>query len=101
MCYNTATKPESIPKRKRMKKSYLLLAAAVVLLSGCNKLTKENYDKIKSGMHYDQVVQILGKPANCSEAIGLTSCKWKQGESEVNINFISNKVTIITGDNLK
>ena len=84
-----------------MRKSYLLLAAALLLLSGCNKLTKENYDKVKSGMMYDDVVNILGKPTNCSEAIGITSCEWKSGESEVQINFISNKVTLMTGENLK
>ena len=84
-----------------MKKSYLLLAAALLLLSGCNKLTKENYDKIKSGMMYDEVVQIIGKPTNCSEAIGISSCTWKHGESEVNVNFIANKVTLMSGDNLK
>ncbi len=84
-----------------MNKSILILPLFLLLLTGCNKLTKENYDKIKSGMQYDEVVRLIGDPTECSEAIGLSNCEWKDGDTEVNINFINNKVTITSASGLK
>ena len=31
-------------------------------LFGCSKLNRENYDKIKVGMDYQEVVSIIGEP---------------------------------------
>lgn len=84
-----------------MKKRYLLIAALVLLFSGCNKVTKENYDKIKSGMTYDEVVKVLGKPEGCSEALGISNCEWKDDEAMISITFISNQVTIAVAEGLK
>lgn len=84
-----------------MKKRYLLIAALVLLFSGCNKVTKENYDKIKSGMTYDEVVKVLGKPEGCSETLGISNCEWKDDEAMISITFISNQVTIAVAEGLK
>lgn len=84
-----------------MKKRYLLITALVLLLSGCNKVTKDNYDKIKSGMTYDEVVQILGKPEGCSETLGISNCEWKDNDAMISITFISNQVTIAVAEGLK
>lgn len=84
-----------------MRISYLLLAAALLFLTGCTRLTKSNYDKIKTGMTYDEVVKIIGKPEHCSEAIGLSSCEWKSGDAVVKINFIADQVTLTTAEGLK
>ncbi len=84
-----------------MKKRYLLITALVLLLSGCSKVTKENYDKIKSGMTYDEVVQILGKPEGCSETLGISNCEWKDNDAMISITFISNQVTIAVAEGLK
>lgn len=84
-----------------MFKTLLIAAAALLLLSGCNKLTKANYDKVTTGMQYDEVVRHLGDPDNCSEALGLMSCEWKNGDAEVSVSFIGNKVTLVTGSGLK
>ena len=84
-----------------MKRTVLALLGTAMLLGGCSKLTKENYDKIRTGMHYDEVVTLIGKPENCSEAIGLSVCEWKNGDSTVTVNFIANKVTLRTASNLK
>lgn len=84
-----------------MKRTVLALLGAALLLGGCSKLTKENYDKIRTGMHYDEVVKLIGKPETCSEAIGLSVCEWKSGDSAVTVNFIANKVTLSTANGLK
>jgi hypothetical protein len=88
-------------KRIIMTKTLLTVTAAALLFSGCSKLSKENYDKIQSGMQYDEVVQLIGKPDNCSEAIGLSTCEWSSGDATVTINFIANKVTISSSSGLK
>jgi hypothetical protein len=44
----------------------------VLLLTGCGvsntKVTKENYDKLKTGMTYEQVTEIMGKADTNSES---------------------------------
>ena len=84
-----------------MYKTLWIAAAAALLLAGCSKVTKENYDKIKTGMQYDEVVRLIGDPDSCSEAIGLSSCTWKSGDAEVSVNFIANKVTLSSASGLK
>ena len=84
-----------------MKKRYLIIATLILLLNGCNKVTKENYDKIKSGMTYDEVVEFLGKPEGCSETLGISNCEWKNDDAKIAITFISNQVTIAVADGLK
>lgn len=84
-----------------MKRTALLLAGALLLLGGCSKLNKENYDKVKSGMIYEEVVRFIGKPDECNEGFGMTSCVWKEGKTEVAATFIADKLTIITGSGLK
>ncbi|MDM5270595.1 DUF3862 domain-containing protein [Sulfurovum sp. zt1-1] len=84
-----------------MKKRYLLIAALILLLSGCSKVTKENYDKIESGMSYEEVLKLLGKPENCSKALGISSCTWKNDEAKIVIMFVSDQVTVVTAEGLK
>jgi uncharacterized protein YceK len=84
-----------------MNKKVWMAVAALLLLAGCSKVTKANYDKIKTGMQYDEVVRLIGEPTDCSEAIGLSSCTWKSGDAEVTVNFIANKVTISSASGLK
>ncbi len=84
-----------------MKKRYLIITVLILLLSGCNKVTKENYDKIESGMSYNEVVEVLGKPEGCSETIGISNCEWKNDDARIAITFISNQVTIAVAEGLK
>ena len=73
----------------------------ILMLGGCSKVTKENYDKIEVGMAYEDVVKLIGKPEGCSEALGISSCKWKNGNAAIDISFISNQVTIISSKGLR
>ena len=45
----------------------LATAILVLLLAACSKLTLENYDRLKSGMGYQEVKEILGAPANAAK----------------------------------
>lgn len=69
-----------------------IVLAALLMTVGCGKLTKENYAKIKAGMGYDEVVDILGKADDCSSAIGMMDCTWGDKDKNINIKFAGQKV---------
>ncbi len=78
-----------------MRNILVALALATLLLAaGCNKLTKENYDKLKMGMSYAEVTAILGKADTCSETLGVSNCTWGKDETKsVNVIFLADKAT--------
>lgn len=82
-----------------MKK--IILIAAVLIFAGCSKLTKENYNKISTGMSYKKVVSILGSADSCDESIGITSCKWGDEKKYISIQFIAGKASIFSNKNIK
>ncbi len=88
-------------QRKDLKKRYLIIIGLILLFNGCSKVTKENYDKIKSGMTYEETVKVLGKPEGCSETLGISNCEWKDGDAKIAITFISDQVTIAVAEGLK
>lgn len=73
----------------------------LVMLLGCSKLTMENYAKIKMGMGYSEVVTILGKPDNCSEALFVRNCVWGEEEKNITVNFLGDKVVLFTSKNIR
>ena len=54
----------------------LALLAFCVLLAACSKVTQENYQKLSAGMAKAEVESLLGKPTDCSGALGMSSCTW-------------------------
>ena len=84
-----------------MQKLFLAATVLLLVLAGCSKATKENYDKIKVGMPYEEVVKLIGKPEGCSEAFGISSCQWKNGEAVIDISFIADQVTITSAKGLR
>lgn len=84
-----------------MKKYLVLVAVVLTLVVGCSRLTRENYEKLKVGMGYDEVVAILGKPDSTSEALFAKSCTWGDEKKNINVTFIGNRVTVYTSTNLK
>jgi hypothetical protein len=71
------------------------------MLVGCSKLTIENYSKIKMGIEYSEVVRILGKPDNCSEALFVRNCVWGNEQKNITINFVGGKVMLFTSKNIR
>lgn len=84
-----------------MKLRILIGLTLFLALVGCNRLTVQNYQQIKMGMTYDQVVQLIGKPDQCDDAMGFRSCNWADGDRSVHVNFAGDKVLFFASSNLK
>ena len=84
-----------------MAKYGMFLITLATLLVGCSKLSKANYDKLKVGMGYDEVVAILGKPDACSDTLVAKGCTWGNERKNVTISFIGDKVILYQSKNIK
>lgn len=85
----------------RLHLRLIVALSLLVTLSGCSKLTMENYSKIKAGSAYAEVVRILGKPDNCSEALFVRNCVWGNEEKNITVNFVGDKVVLTSSKNIK
>ena len=67
---------------------------SLLALTGCSNVNKENYDKIKIGMSYEEVVGVLGKPNTCEDPVLKTkSCMWGSSDKQIKIKFVADIVT--------
>lgn len=82
-------------------KSIATLAAMLLLIAGCSKLTAENYAKIKMGMPYGEVTSILGKPASCDDMAGFKSCRWGDDKANVTVRFAGEAVILHSAENIR
>ena len=57
---------------------------------------QENYDKIKVGMDYQQVIEIIGQPDKCDTALGTKNCIWGNEEKNITVKFVADKVALPT-----
>lgn len=80
--------------------SFAVLALALAL-PACTKLTVENYDKLKMGMSYGEVKQVLGAPDKCSDVLAVKSCTWGTESRYVQVNFVADQVILFTSSNLR
>lgn len=80
----------------------LLAVLALTMAVGCgSKISKENFDKIKTGMTQAQVEKILGKGTEEAAAGGALGAltgsgkviTWKDGEKSIIVTFVNGKVT--------
>ncbi|HEX5125157.1 MAG TPA: DUF3862 domain-containing protein [Rhodocyclaceae bacterium] len=81
-------------------KTRISIFVTFLMLCACNKVTAENYDKLKTGMSYEEVRTLLGKPDECSDAVVLKSCRWGNVQSHINVNFVGDKAVVFTAENL-
>jgi hypothetical protein len=58
------------------KKKIVIGCLNALLLTGCSKLNRENYDQLKMGMSNAEASTILGKAECCDDALGTTCCLW-------------------------
>ncbi|MWV12383.1 hypothetical protein F3I62_09780 [Pseudomonas sp. R-28-1W-6] len=79
----------------------LVVLSACVLLAACSKVNQENYAKLKAGMPKAEVESLLGSPAECSGAIGITSCTWGDEKTFISVQYAGDKVMMFSGQGLK
>jgi len=84
-----------------MKIPMITLLVLLAMLSGCSKLTADNYAKLKTGIEYSEVVRILGTPDSCSEALFVKSCVWGNEQKNITVNFLSDKAILSSCRNIK
>jgi hypothetical protein len=77
-------------------KRRLLPFALALALAACSKVTEDNFVKIRDGMGEQEVIALLGKPAESSSVnvLGLsgTASKWVEGEAAISVQFVNGKV---------
>jgi hypothetical protein len=81
-----------------------MCAVAVMILliiAGCSKLTMENYNKLKAGMSYNEIVNIIGTPDKCSEVFGMRNCIWGDEKKSVAVTFAGDKVLFFSASNIR
>lgn len=79
-----------------MKKYVLLLCLMTALIVGCSKINQDNYKKLETGMPYDQVTDLLGKPDECTAVIGIKNCIWGDENKNITIKFVSDQVMLFS-----
>lgn len=89
-------------KNIRLKLTILsLVAACLMFVFGCSKLTAENYNRLKVGMDYKEVVEVFGEAEECSSAIGIKKCTWGDERKFIKVNFAGDKVVLFSKRGLK
>lgn len=78
-----------------------LVALMVLLIAGCGKLNMENYNRLKVGMSYDEVVGIIGPPDKCSEVMGVRNCQWGDENKSINVSFAGDRALVFACNGLR
>lgn len=76
------------------------LAACLLLSIGCSKVNTENYNRLKMGMDYGEVVEILGEANDCKSVIGVKNCIWGNDKKSIKVSFAGEKVILFSGKGL-
>ncbi|BBL70420.1 hypothetical protein [Methylogaea oryzae] len=80
-------------------RAFILLAACLAA-TGCDKLNRENYDKLKMGMPYPDVVQLLGEPTRCDAILIAKNCTWGKEPKSISVNFVDDQVILFSSTGL-
>jgi hypothetical protein len=92
--FSMARSPWDHPAMRR----HLLLAAVVVLLAACSRVTADNYAKVEAGMTRAEVYELLGKPDDVSGGgIGnftMSTETWRGSSQVITIHFAGEKVAV-------
>jgi hypothetical protein len=84
-----------------MKIRTVLTLGVLLLALGCSKLTLDNYNKITTGMSYEEVTQLIGSPDSCNDVMGVRNCVWGDEKRSVSVSFLGGKVLLFASNNLK
>lgn len=84
-----------------MSRRFALLSLCLLLAACKDRLNQENYSRLKPGMLRTEVEQLLGKPTECSGALGFSSCTWGDQQAFISIQFGGDKVLLFSGQGLQ
>jgi len=83
-----------------MTMRWMVAVIIVLMVAGCSKLTMKNYNKLKAGMNYNEVVNTIGSPDKCSDMLGMRNCVWGDEKSSVTITFAGDRVLVFSANNI-
>ena len=92
--------PSTTNTGHRAARIIVILSLVLFLTAACSKVTKENYDRIRTGMEYSEVVKILGEPRECSGVLGAKDCIWGDEEQYINVKLMGDKVVFFSSRGL-
>ena len=75
--------------------------ASCLLLAACNKVNQDNYAQLKPGMSKVEVENLLGKPSECSGALGISSCTWGNEQRFISVQYAGEQVLLFSGKGLQ
>ncbi|SMF97016.1 SmpA / OmlA family protein [Methylomagnum ishizawai] len=80
----------------------ILMAGLALGLAGCGSpVNQRNYDQLKMGMEFDQVVKLLGKPSECDAVMAIKNCRWgKPPAATISVRFIADQVVLFKAQGL-
>jgi hypothetical protein len=85
-----------------MKKTLLALLAAALFVVACSKVNQENFLKVQEGMSEEEVISLLGRPAesNSVNVLGVsgTASRWVAGDTVITVRFVNGKVAFKSFD---
>jgi len=79
---------------------WIVTVMIVLIIAGCSKLTMENYNKLKAGMTYNEVVNIIGSPDKCSDVLGMKNCMWGDEKRSATVTFAGDRVLFFSANNI-
>ena len=85
---------------KKLKIYILAFMFCFLGLSGCSRLTSENYQKIELGMTMEEVAGIFGDSDVCDSTLGATSCMWGNDKKNIRVKFVGDKVVFYSSEGL-
>jgi hypothetical protein len=78
----------------------IICLVPMLILLGCSKINQENYDKLKVGLEYDEVLKILGKPDNCKSVLNMKNCIWEESSKIITIIIVADKVVFLSSQGI-
>jgi hypothetical protein len=63
-------------------------------------VNKDNYEMIKMGMEYNEVVKILGDPDDFHSTLQSKKCTWGNDNTYIRIVFIGDRAVFFEGKGL-
>ena len=68
---------------------------ALMLITGCiktpDKITRENYDKLKFGMSYEELITLIGEPGHFSTRIGIKEYTWVEDDRQIHAKLLADR----------